>query len=48
LNALLRHGHRLTETEAVALLHRRYRQAGKQRLSDPDLQLALHAARNRG
>jgi len=46
LNALLRHGHRLTETDAVLLLHRtRRRDSSLPQWSDDEARLALRAPR---
>jgi hypothetical protein len=44
VDTLLRHGHRLTEDQAVALLHStRDRTEGSRRFSDGEARVALHA-----
>ena len=44
VDTLLRHGHRLTEEQAVALLHAaRDRTEASRRLSDAEARVALHA-----
>ena len=44
VDTLLRHGHRVTEEQAVALLHStRDRTEGSRRFSDGEARVALHA-----
>ena len=49
VDTLLRHGHRLTEEQAVALLHgTRERTDASRRFSDGEARVALHARTKRG